>query len=197
MYMIAGKFFLVLSLLGLLLTSACKKDDEKIIDNSPQLNYLTLSKGDTAKVVFPELMAADASGRNAGVGYQLTNDSTGTTLVLAGMLVSGTDSNLVVIRKRMPKSLVGTYDLNFNPVFISQGDATNTFYGSVAQFFETLTITDPLVLITYAGTGKLQITQYDASSKRIWGTFNFTSKVGKLAKVTITQGKFNGIPQVN
>ena len=190
---IAGKVFLYGFIFSAFVFTACKKDETTTVDNNPQENYLALWKGDTTQLVFPQNQALDASGKNAGVGFSLTDDSTGTTVLIAGMGRFGTDSSIVVIRKRVPKSLLGIYDLNFNAAFIAQGDATSSFLGTVPQFFESLNTTDLRLLATYSGSGILQISKYDANSKMIWGTFSFVSKTGKAPKASVTRGVFNGI----
>lgn len=158
-------------------------------------NYVSL-KADGKSYVFPQNKALDASGRNAGVGFQSIPDSTGTTILMAAMGPFGTDSMIMAIRKRVPKQMVGQYDLNFNAVFTAQGNPTNSFFGTVPRFFEALTITDPLVLATYQGTGQLDITRYDSTKKTISGRFLFSSKVGRAPRSTVSEGIFNEVPLV-
>jgi len=125
--------------------------------------------------ILPVKMKATIDGASWTSTAQVTNKNSTGFIITGTSLLSGTTSTLAIT---ILGSTMGTYNVV----------ATSNICAAV--YTPNLTSTTN----TYASTsGKVILTEVDASSKKISGTFQFTCRNTSLDEVSITSGEFTDL----
>jgi hypothetical protein len=189
----------MLTLCGLSLFSACKKDGDNTSSPRPA-SQISFKANDTLKTIAsPDSITAAIALTSVASGYSYT----GTTLAVSCRVPNGKDTNIFLMTvTNVPATMIGSYPINWSAAQIItavQGGGTfdlnslPCIYASPSTLAgaQNIDITNPLVAFQFAaagGTGSVNITGFDAIRKQITGTFNFSLNLGPLGRANITEG---------
>ena len=160
--------------------SSCKKEEEKPSTSTPtaKTDVFTCKVNGTAwESDSRSKMVPFLDSMMPSVGPSVEGD----TLSMMAFRTNSTDSTMILFNVLLKNPRVGTYTMT--------GTDYNIYYFSGIDFMTFLN-----TFFGYSASSTLNITKFDATNKKISGTFNttMTSSTGGPT-MTITEGTFNDV----